>query len=104
MGYNHVVALRGDGTVVAMGYDNYNSQLIVPAGLSGVKAIAAGNNFSVALKTDGTVVAWGGIGTVPVGLSGVKAIAAGNAHIVALKEDGTVVAWGLTFLDRLRCH
>ena len=53
----------------------------MPAGLSGVAAIAAGEYHSLALKNDGTVVAWGGNGsgqtTVPPGLSGVAAIAAG---------------------------
>ncbi|MST01202.1 MAG: hypothetical protein EXS29_07820, partial [Pedosphaera sp.] len=63
----------------------------VPAGLSGVVAIAAGGWHTVALKQDGTVVAWGenykGQTTVPAGLSGVVAIAAGGAHTVVLKLD-----------------
>ena len=81
-------------------------QSIVPANLSGVTAIATGDNHTLALKSDGTVVAWGagtittgisphwGQSMVPVGLSGVAAIAAGDAHTVALKADGTVVSWG----------
>jgi alpha-tubulin suppressor-like RCC1 family protein len=80
----------------------------VPAGLSGVKEVAAGNatSFSLALKSDGTVVAWGdnqaGETTVPAGLSGVKEVAAGNAtsFSLALKSDGTVVAWGANNLGQ----
>jgi hypothetical protein len=89
--------LKVDGTVVAWGYNGYG-QSTVPAGLSGVKAIAAGGYHSLALKVDGTVVVWGdnhyGQTSIPAGLSGVTAIAAGYYHSVALKADGTVVAWG----------
>ena len=85
------------GTVVAWGWNAYG-QTTVPAGLSGVTAVAASYSDTVALKSDGTVVAWGNNGqgqtTVPAGLSGVTAIAAGGYHTVALKNDGTVVAWG----------
>ena len=90
-------ALTQGGTVVAWGR-NSSGQTTVPAGLSGVVAIAAGYIHTVALKQDGTVVAWGynmeGQTRVPAGLSGVVAIAAGLGHTVALKQDGTVVAWG----------
>ena len=69
----------------------------VPAGLSNVVAVAAGDFHGLALKADGTVVAWGnddsGQCDVPVGLSNVMAIAAGAGHSVALKNDGTVVCW-----------
>jgi hypothetical protein len=91
------VALKVDGTVAAWGR-NDQGQTTVPAGLSGIIAIAAGSRHSLALKADGTAVAWGnnsyGQTTVPVGLSGIIAIAAGEDHSVALKNDGTVVAWG----------
>ena len=84
------MALKTDGTEVAWGY-NGSGQTTVPAGLSGVSAIAAGESHTVALKTDGTVVAWGyndyGQTTVPAGLSGVIAITAGGvSHGGA--EDG----------------
>jgi uncharacterized repeat protein (TIGR03803 family) len=85
------------GTVVAWG-DNTYGATNVPADLSGVTAIAAGDFHTVALKTNGTVVAWGlnayGETTIPAGLTNVIAIAAGGDHTVALKSDGTVVAWG----------
>lgn len=80
------------------GDNNIYGALNVPAGLTGVIAIAGGGTHSVALKSNGTVVAWGnnsqGQTNAPTGLTGVTAIAAGQSHTVALKSDGTVVAWG----------
>ena len=94
-GNSSIMALKRDGTLVAWG-TNQN----VPAGLSGVTAIAAAGH-ALALKNDGTVVGWGVSSygeamTVPVGLSGVKAIAAGGHNSLALRHDGTVVEWGNT--------
>jgi hypothetical protein len=72
----------------------------VPAGLTGVIAIAASWNYSVALRSGGTVVAWGandaGQTTVPPGLTAVTAISASEHYCLALRSDGTVVGWGLT--------
>ena len=86
-----------NGKVVAWGSD-WVGQTNVPAGVSNIVAIAAGEFHSLALKANGTVVAWGfdgdGKTLVPAGLSNVVAIAAGQNHSLALKADGTVVAWG----------
>jgi hypothetical protein len=94
-GWNHVVALKSDGTVVQWDLDNAPTAV---AGLSSVVAVAAGGEHSVALKADGTVVAWGenyfGQLNVPPGLSNVVAIAASEYQSVALKSDGTLTAWG----------
>jgi hypothetical protein len=89
------MALRKDGTVVAWG-NNSSGATNVPVGLSSVRAIAAGLDFSVALKSNTTVVVWGAsaVTSIPAGLSNVVRIAASKTHILALKADGTVVAWG----------
>ncbi|MGH2831611.1 MAG: RCC1 domain-containing protein, partial [Solirubrobacteraceae bacterium] len=91
-------------------------------GLSGVVAIAAGDQHNLALLSNGTVMAWGeneygqlGQGTTrgpdhcyketeptqcstsPVavnGLSEVTAIAAGQNYSLALLKNGTVMGWG----------
>jgi alpha-tubulin suppressor-like RCC1 family protein len=118
-GYDHTVALKNDGTVMAWGSNDSGKVTGTPPPetpsyaianpvtlggqvLSGVTAIAAGRLHTVALKGDGSVVEWGVddygqalVPTVPVAAqSGVTAIAAGSAYTVALKSDGSVVAWG----------
>jgi hypothetical protein len=79
--------------------DNFYGQTNLPAGLIGIKAIAAGYYHCLALRSNGTVVAWGdnqaGQTNVPGNLSDVMAVAAGQYHSLALRSNGTVVAWGL---------
>ncbi|HWI08305.1 MAG TPA: DUF1963 domain-containing protein, partial [Solirubrobacteraceae bacterium] len=118
----HVLALRGDGSVVSWGY-NDRGQLgngtraesrepVDVKALDGVVAVAAGERHSVALRSDGSVLAWGenddgqlGDGTrkfryKPVAVGGldggVRAIAAGNHNNFAVLADGSVVGWGLS--------
>jgi hypothetical protein len=74
-----------------------SGQFIIPAGLNGATAMAAGYYQSLVLKSDGTVVGWGLAdrgASIPAGLSGVTSIAAGSQFSLALKSDGTVVQWG----------
>src|SRR6185503_10922932 len=72
--------------------NNRYGQCNVPASLTNVVAIAAGDRYSFALRSDGTVVEWGdnyfGQNTVPAGLTNVVAIAAGRYHSLALVGHG----------------
>lgn len=87
----------GYSQVVAWGNDT-NRQADVPAGLTNVIGLAAGQFDSMALKSDGTVVAWGYSGegetNVPPGATNVMEISSGWFHNLALRRDGTLVAWG----------
>jgi alpha-tubulin suppressor-like RCC1 family protein len=82
-GASHTLALKGDGTVSAWGY-NRDGEL--------------GNGANEDSPTPVLVKDF----RDPTGhLSGVRAIAAGSSHSLALKEDGTVWAWGYNFDGQL---
>jgi alpha-tubulin suppressor-like RCC1 family protein len=117
-GDSHSLALMGDHTVKAWGYNsngqlgtdsttNSNVPVTVP-GILDVTAVSAGYRHSVALKS-GIAYAWGAnaVGQLghmdtteyhhPVQVYGVMnltAIACGGNHTLALRDDGTVWAWG----------
>ena len=94
-GDDHTVGLKTDGTVVAVG-DNEYGQCDV-GGWRDVVAVSAWVGHTVGLKADGTVVAVGlnGNGQCDVGgWRDVVAVSAGSFHTVGLKADGTVVAVG----------
>jgi uncharacterized repeat protein (TIGR02543 family) len=109
-GASHTVVLKKDGTLVAWGGSDGQSDL---NGTGGVAKIAAGTYHTLALKNDGSLL-YSGVWahpvddsdpirsnvavTVPADLaapgSGVDSIAGGYSHSVALMKDGTVRAWG----------
>jgi len=121
----HSLAVLGNGTAMAWG-DNESGQLgvgrrvslrVVPtavAKITGITAIAAGEEHSVALLSDGSVWVWGGNGefqlarrngfpggigqsNVPLrvpGLGKAKAIAAGGSFSLAVLAGGRVRGWG----------
>ena len=125
-GEDHACVLVNGGTVKCWGLNNAGqvgngsktglvSRPVRVIGLSGVAAVAAGDNHSCALLKVGTVKCWGlndagelGDGTtttvgVPVDvkavggrglLRNVSAIVAGQDHSCALLRAGTVVCWG----------
>ncbi len=98
-GWNHVLALKADGSVLAWGV-NANGECDIPeSGRRNIAAVAAGGSHSLALREDGSVVAWGSNElnqtAVPVEASaGIVAIAAGAYHSLALTRSGTVIGWG----------
>ena len=121
-GGRHALALSNGGVVWAWGYNSVgqlgaggasvgvNSAYPVLAGISGVDAIAAGQNHSIALKSDRTVWTWGfnsngqlggdcattsrATAAQVSGLSNVIAIAAGANHSLAITGDGALWVWG----------
>jgi len=98
-GYDgNCVALRNDGRVVAWGR-NDERQSRVPAGLSGVVMVSAGDDYALALRSNGKIVYWGGDGGVrkmPPSLEDIASISAGNDFALAIKRSsGEVVQWGV---------
>ena len=94
-GFSHTVGLKSDGTVVAVGYNEYGQCDV--SGWADIVAISAGSSHTVGLKADGTVVAVGYNNSGQCDVSGwtdIVAIRAGDSHTVGLKADGTVVAVG----------
>ncbi len=116
--------LKSDGTVRGSGYNGVHQLGYKPgpkwmdlystpdrvSGLTGIKAIAAGEHHSLFLKNDGTVLAsgsnyyyQGGVGhnalaiaAVPIsGISNVSEIYTGFGHSLFLKSDGTIWSCGM---------
>ncbi|MCE2884826.1 MAG: hypothetical protein LW806_08010 [Planctomycetaceae bacterium] len=94
-GFDHVLALKPDGTVVAAG-SNGSGQANVPADLASVVKIAAGPNISGALKSDGSIVLWGSASSLAIPAGPYADFALGkelnSGRIVALRTNGTVVS------------
>jgi len=107
----YVVGLKDDGTVVAVGDNDYGQCDV--GNWTGITQVAVGEFHTVGLKDDGTVVAAGctnyeprGSPRIPwINVQGgqcdvggwrdITQVAAGVCHTVGLKDGGTVVAVGL---------
>nr|XP_027197040.1 RCC1 and BTB domain-containing protein 1-like isoform X2 [Dermatophagoides pteronyssinus] len=122
-GQNHLLLLRQDGTVFALGYNQYgqltgNSEssydTLVNTGLKNVKIIAGGGGHSLALTNNNQIYSWGWNYYGQLGLwdrndrktpslvsfpdgsidSSIKNIVAGIFHSLFLLEDGQIFGWG----------
>nr|WP_246418140.1 putative Ig domain-containing protein [Haloferula luteola] len=96
-GYDHVLALEANGSIVGWGSDASSIVSGIPSETGFVKA-SAGYRHNLALHEDGSLHAWGttsnGLSTIPSGLSAVADVDCGEAHNLVLFRDGTVAAWG----------
>ncbi len=94
-GGSHTVGLKSDGTVVAVG-DNQYGQCDI-SDWTDIVEVSAGTAHTVGLRSDGTVIAVGDnqYGQCNVSyLTDIVSISAGELHTVGLKSNGTVVAIG----------
>ncbi|MGN0745922.1 MAG: RCC1 domain-containing protein [Aristaeellaceae bacterium] len=101
VGGYHTAAVREDGTVMAVGSNEYGECDV--SGWTDIVAISAGVHHTVGLKADGTVVAagWNEHGECNVSdWSDIVAISAGCSCTVGLKADDTVVAVGDIWFDQ----
>jgi len=90
------VGLKSDGTVVAVGDNDYRQCNV--GGWTNITQVAADRYHTVGVKSDGTVIAAGynGYGQLEVGgWADIIQVAAGRYHTVGVKSDGTVVAANL---------
>ena len=92
--------LTVQGIIVWGSFSYGNSSLTnVPASVTNIIALAAGDQHCLGLRGDGTVVAWGDNSfrqiSVPSNLTNVVGIAAGSTHSLALRGDGTIGMWGV---------
>ena len=93
--FQHTVGLKSDGTVVAVGRNDY-SQCNV-SDWADIVTIAAGGYHTVGLKSDGTVIAVGSNSNGQCDIGGwsdIISLAAGAINTAGLKSDGTVIAVG----------
>jgi alpha-tubulin suppressor-like RCC1 family protein len=96
-GWGHTVGLESDGSVVAVGYNDYG-QCDVMSWTDIVQVAASeSSRHTVGLKSDGSVVAVGDNNEGQCNVSSwtnIIQVAAGSGHTVGLRPDGTVIAVG----------
>ena len=94
-GANFTLGLKTDGTVIAVGNNDYGQCEV--SDWSDIVSVAAGYEHAVGLRADGTVVAVGknDFGQCNVSdWTDIVAVAAGPWHTVGLKADGSAITLG----------
>ena len=94
-GLDHTVVLYKDGTVQAIGSNNYGQCDV--ENWTDIVQISTMRNHTVGLRADGTVVATGINNDGQCNVSGwtdIIAVSAGDHHTIGLRSDGTVVSAG----------
>ncbi len=97
----HTVGVISDGTVVAVGWNEFGQ--INVGSWAGIVQVAAGGHHTVGVKSDGTVVAVGRnyYGQCDVDKwTDIVQVAAGDSHTVGVRSDGTVVAVGWNYYSQ----
>ena len=95
-GYNFLVGLKSDGTIVTTGKDS-DQYIIDKSANRNIKSIVCKCCYAIGLCFDGSVVAWGDNddGCCDVkGWHNIVKVACGDHHVVGLCADGKVVSAG----------
>ena len=95
-GYGRVLAQPSSLKVIAWGEGG--SAPYVPAGLTNVASIQAGEVQNMFIRQDHTVGGWGRcwscVREIPPDLNDATAVSIGGLNVLALRSNGTVVGWG----------
>lgn len=99
---DHIVGLKADGTVVAVGKEYATQGQCDVSGWTDIVQIGCGHSYTLGLKSDGTVVytgyIYGGDSGIPVTQwTDIVSISCRGFDAVGLKKDGTVVGTGSNF-------
>ena len=99
IGFDHILGLKKDGTVLAMGSNDFSQCNVRGSYWKNIIAIEAGTYASFGIRSDGTVTAVGSFINMDTfeeidSWRDIIMLATGSSHIVGLKADGSVVAAG----------
>ena len=92
---DHVIGLRNDGTVVAVGFNN-SGQCDVDH-WQDIVAVACGDAHTVGLRSNGTVIATGSNSDGQCNVEGwtdIVAVSASGSHTIGVRNDGSVISTG----------